>query len=125
MMKILAKKYASRLACPSPMFPLEVRFRGHARGPDLLRTNSGQKNQFAGFTTLNSGTAFVTISTAMVKSGDIIHTSFQVQTTAASGTGYMVGVSSLVNNVSFALGYLDGQGRSPGGIVSWEIRRTS
>ena len=123
MMKNLSRYAAALLACP--VTPLEALFRGFLRAPMMLRTNSGQANQFAGATTLNSGTATVTISTAVVKSGDLINLGFQVRTLCGSGIGYMLGVSSVVDYTSFAVGYIDGQGRAPGGTVSWEIRRTS
>ena len=121
-MKNLILGYVARLlACP--ITPIENFFRGTVRGPLSFLTTAGAK-QFAGLTDLASGTASVTVSTALVTSGMLINHSFSVQTLCGSGIGYATGVSSIVDGVSFALGYLDGQGRAPGGTFMWELRRT-
>jgi hypothetical protein len=124
-MKNLIARYIEKvLACPA-RGPLETLFGGILRGPLATLTASGAK-QFAGRTTINSGTAFVTISTQMVNSDSIILHGFAVQTTVASGSGGPATcVSSIVSGVSFALGYTDGVQRGPGGTFMWELRRTS
>ena len=109
------------LACP--VTPIENLFRGAIRGPLSFLTAAGPK-QFAGLTDLASGTASVTVSTALVTSGMLINHSFSVRTLCGSGIGYATAVSSIVDGVSFALGYVDGQGRAPGGTFMWELRRT-
>lgn len=110
------------LACQ--VTPIESFFRGAIRGPLSFLTTAGPK-QFAGLTTLASGTAFATVSTALVTSGMLINATFSVQTTVASGVaGPATVVSSIVDGVSFALGYADGTGRGPGGTFMWELRRT-
>lgn len=104
--------------------PIESLFRSAIRGPLSFLTAAGPK-QFAGLTSLASGTAFATVSTALVTSGMLINHSFAVATTVASGSGGPATcVSSIVDGVSFALGYVDGTGRGPGGTFMWELRRT-
>ena len=118
----LATRYAeAALGCR--ITPIEALFRGTIRGPLAFLTTAGAR-QFAGLTALDSGTAFATVSTTLVHSGMLINHSFAVQTLCGSGIGYATGVSSIVDGVSFALGYLDGQGRAPGGTFMWELRRT-
>lgn len=117
--------YAERaLGCP--VYPLEQIFRGWLRSPLGTLTASGP-SQFAGRTTLNSGTAFATVSTRMVNSDSIIQFGFAVNSTGAMNvnSGAYLVVSSIVSGVSFALGYVDGAGRGPGGTFLWEIRRTT
>jgi len=105
--------------------PLETLFGGLLRGPLAVLTASGA-NQFAGRTSIASGTAFVTVSTRMVNSDSIILHGLDVTTTVASGAGGSATcVSSKVSGVSFALGYTDGVARGPGGTFMWELRRTS
>ena len=111
------------LACP--IFPLELLRRPFLKGPMALETTAGE-NQFAGRTSLASGTAFATISTAIVNSDSLIQATFQVNTTTASGVAFAaMGVNSIVSGVSFTFGSVDGVGRAPGGVIMWEIRRTS
>lgn len=108
--------------------PLELAFGQGLRAPGFLTRmaqNSGQAGQWCGRTALASGTAFATLSTAIINSDSIVHHGFAVSTTAGSGTNFAIGISSIVSGVSFALGYVDGQGRAPGGTLMWEIRRTS
>lgn len=107
------------------VIPIEVLHRPFQRGPMGLPTAAGA-NQFAGRTALASGTAFVTISTAMVNSDSLIQATFQVNTTTASGVAFAAyGVNSIVSGVSFTFGSVDGIGRAPGGTIMWEIRSTS
>jgi hypothetical protein len=110
------------LACL--VLPLEMLRRAFFKDAVLLNTTAGA-NQFAGRTTLASGDAFSTISTAVVNSDSIIQATMQVNTNCGSGIGYLTVVSSIVSGKSFAYGYADGQGRAPGGTIMWEIRRTS
>lgn len=110
------------LACRTT--PLEMFWRGLQRGPFITRIQSGP-GQFAGFAVLNSGNASVTVSTTMVRSGDLILHGFNVATTVASGSGGCATcVSSIVDGVSMAFGYTDGVARGPGGTFMFEIKRT-
>jgi hypothetical protein len=115
--------YAGRVLACHVQPPLENLFGGLLRAPLKLLTAVGAK-QFAGRTELNSGDAYSTISTGIVNSGDLIQATLLVNTTCGSGTGFMTAVSSIVDGVSFAYGYVDGEGRAPGGTIMWEIRRT-
>lgn len=106
--------------------PIERLARAFFAGAGMVSTaTSGLATQFAGYTALASGTATVTVSTAQVNSDSLIQVTFSVATTCGSGIGYLIGVSSVVAGVSFAMGYIDGQGRAPGGTLMWEIRKTS
>jgi hypothetical protein len=107
------------------IIPIERLSRGFLFAPMAVRATSGMTGQFAGRTTLNSGTATATVSTTNIKSDSLVFHGFQIATTASSGTGWGIGVSSVVHGVSFAVGYTDGQGRAPGGTIMWEIKRTS
>lgn len=121
-MELVLSYVLMTLACA--IYPIERHERMLKASPDMLPTTAGA-GQFAGLTTLDSGTAFATISTAVVTSGCLINAAFSIQTTCGSGIGYQTAVSSIVDGVSFAYGYMDGQGRAPGGTVMWEIRKTA
>lgn len=123
MHKTLLSAVVAALACHM-RGPMELLYGAHLKAAAILKTTAGA-DQFAGRTALDSGTAFATVSTGIVNSDSIINHNFQVTTTCGSGIGYLIGVSSIVSGVSFALGYIDGQGRAPGGTLMWEIRRTS
>ncbi|MDZ4342347.1 MAG: hypothetical protein U1E51_07905, partial [Candidatus Binatia bacterium] len=109
LMALIAGYAGQALACHSQP-PLESLFGGLLRAPLKLLSAAGSK-QFAGRTALNSGDAYSTISTGIVNSGDLINATLLVNTTCGSGTGFMTAVSSIVDGVSFAYGYVDGQGR--------------
>lgn len=108
------------------IYPLELLNRALAKGPLMVPTTAGT-NQFAGRTALASGTASVTISTAIVNSDSLIFATFAVSSTSVGSGGVPVAlvVNSIVSGVSFAFANQDGVGRAPGGTILWEIRRTS
>ena len=121
--KEFLEQYLRRvLACC--ITPIQLQQRELLKSPAMLPTATGPQ-QFAGLTALASGTAFATISTAVVNSDSLILATFQVNTTTVSGFAFATGVSSIVTGVSFAFGFLDGIGRAPGGTIMWELRRTS
>lgn len=127
-MNFLAK-YARRvLAAHMPGTPIiELLQRPWFKGPPGVPVASGS-GQFAGRTALNSGTGVVTISTAMIKSGMNVLAMMQLNSAAAvsSGTPFpQFVVNSIVDNVSFTIGFADAIGRAPGGVIMWELRRTS
>lgn len=103
---------------------LEELFAPNLRGPMSTRT-SEERNPWAGFATINSGSAFATVSTAMVKSGNLIFTQSYPGSVAVSiqSAGHVV-VNSIVNNVSFALGWSTGVAASWDTVVGWEMRLT-
>lgn len=124
-LKLLAL-FAERLLA-APIFPLELLQRAFLKGPLGLPVTSGTiggRPQFAGITALASGTATVTVSTTNIRSDSFLGVTFAVATTCGSGIGYNIAVSSIVHGVSFNVGYIDGQGRAPGGNIMWEIKRT-
>ncbi len=73
------------LAAPIRMPVLESLFAPFFRGPSTIKTNS-EKTQFAGRTTLGSGQASVTVSTAVVQSGSLIFPHVNVALPAAYST---------------------------------------
>ena len=126
-MKYLLKLIAlfSERFLAAPITPIEYLSRAFLRAPLGVRATSGMAGQFAGRTTLLSGTAYATVSTTNIKSDSLVFMSFQVSTTAVDSIAPLLAVSSLRHGISFALGYVDGTGRGPGGTIMWEIRRTS
>lgn len=134
-MKTVLQLLAVALACfaeaalACQITPIEAVFRAVFRGPmwfSGLAANSGSGKQWAGYTALNSGTASVTISTAVVNSDSMININFKAAgTLAASGFPTALVANSIVSGVSFAIAQADGAGRAPSGTVMWDIRRTS
>ena len=115
----------AEFALGCPIYPLELLNRALAKGPLMVPTTAG-RNQFAGRTALASGTASVTVSTAIVNSDSLIFHAFQVTSTSVASGGVSVAlvVNSIVSGISFAFATQDGIGRTPGGTIMWEIRRT-
>lgn len=88
--------------------PLELFFRPHQKGYRSADVASGPK-QFLGLTQLGSGSALVTVSTAVVKSDSLIMFSMNPATVGAvmNSMGPIV-VNSIVDGVSFAMAHLSG-----------------
>lgn len=82
-MKVLAFYTKAALACP--IYPLEILLRPLLKGPSVTLANSGP-NQFAGRTTLASGSATVTVSTFQVQSDSLLSLHAQVALPAAYAT---------------------------------------
>lgn len=112
------------LACRTT--PIELLFRPNFRGPPQVSIALGPR-QFAGLTALGSGAAFATMSTTVIASGALVFHSLILNSASAvsSGTPFpALVVSSIVDNVSFAIGFADQAARAPGGTIMWELRRT-
>ena len=73
--------------------PLEALSRGFLRGPIITKANSSP-SQWAGTTTLNSGSASVVVSTNQVNSDSLIFSNLRVSIPAAYG---VQGITNLVS----------------------------
>ena len=74
------------LACQARIMPLELLFSPFFKGASFMRTNS-HAAQFAGRTTINSGSATQVVSTANVTSDSLIFPTVQAALPAAYLTG--------------------------------------
>jgi hypothetical protein len=118
----IAAYVGAALACHA--MPQERLYGGTLMAPLQHDVTSRGGTQFVGRTTLNSGTASVTVSTAMVKSDSWIGGQWIPNAATASGASVTPAPMSIVDGVSFAIANPDGAGRAPGGTFCWEIRRT-
>jgi hypothetical protein len=82
-------------------------FRPFLRGPLATKTTSAP-NQWAGRTTLSSGSNTVVISTRSVGSDSLILFTMQAATDQASGVGQGLEVKSVNPGNAFILGWSDG-----------------
>lgn len=103
---------------------MEQIWRGFFRGPTTMVANS-KSNQFAGLTTLNSGSATVTVSTTAVKSDAAIFLTMKATTRQNSGFAKPLEVSSLVHNSYFVIATADGVAIPRSTTIMWEIKHTS
>ena len=104
----------------------ELLFKPLLRGPMSTRTAPTESNPWAGLTTLNSGSATITVSTSAVQSDSI----FRMATSpgslgVAANSGGAIVVSSIVDQVSFALATMTGVALPWDTTVMWELMRTS
>lgn len=106
------------------MLGIEQLFRPQFRG--VTRTLVASDG-FANRTTIQSGTASVTVSASLVKSDSIIRVSAQVSSPAAAvvQSGGFLAVNSLVDGTSFAIAWASGQAVDQDVTAMWEIVRTS
>lgn len=123
-MKVIAQYVVFALACWMPQPPLEALFGGWLKGPFRTRATSAA-NQFAGRTTIASGTATVVISTSIVNSDSLIFLGLEGNANVASGTGKTLEVKTISSGGYFTLGTQDGIGFGGSRILMWEVRRTS
>jgi len=93
-------------------------------GPGFTRI--GQANAWAGRTTLNSGSATVTVSTTMVSSDDIIRYGSSVSSVGVgANSGGAIVVNSIISATSFAFARATGTAVPWDEIIMWELVRTS
>lgn len=98
-------------------------FRGFIRRPLLVEIRSAA-NQFAGFTTLASGSATQVVSTSAISSGDLVFTGFMGPSDTASGTGRMIEVKSIDSGNAFHFGTADGLTIPRDTHIMWMIFKT-
>ena len=118
-MRILAWFGQALLASPMT-FPLETFFRAWFKNPSITDTSSNI-NQFAGVTTLASGSATVTVSTTNCRSDDLVLHSLQ----ASSVSSGAVCVRSINHGNAIVFGWTDGASRAFDSKLMWWIVRGS
>ena len=103
----------------------ELLFKPTLRGPMRTRTNSQEASFWAGRTTLNSGSATVTVSTTTIKSDSIIQYGVEANTRQDSGVGAPIEVMSIEEAVSFAFGFAGGETVARDTTIMWWLMNTS
>jgi hypothetical protein len=107
-----------------PRYSAKQIWRDNLRGPLSARISAGAQ-QFAGFTSIVSGTATATVSTAVVRSGSIVLATARTVATINSGTGLrQFEVQSITDGTSFIIGTNDGQGVARTTTIQWIIFQT-
>lgn len=109
--------------------PIERFNRPQHVGPVMVVTSgvAGTKYVAAGYTTLSSGSASVTVSTTAINSDSLVmHASKpgSIGVVVSSGDPRIV-VNSVVSAVSFALARADGSTAPWDETVMWELKLTS
>lgn len=104
--------------------PLELLRRPFLKGPAITQANSSP-DQWAGRTTLSSGSATVTVSTRQVNSDSLIWHGAEGNANVASGTNRVTEVKTISSAAYFTLGTQDGQAIPRDTILMWEIRKTT
>lgn len=111
------------LACQARILPLELLFAPFMKGPSFIRTNS-HGSQFAGRTTLNSGSATVVVSTNNVTSDSLIFFSMEGNANLSSGTAIRpTEVKTISDGNYFTIGTQDGIGIARDTVLMWEIKK--
>lgn len=109
---------------PGPT-PIEMFQRPFWKSAPLVRTNS-HAAQYAGRTTLNSGSATVVVSTRAINSDSIISHSMLGNANVASGTAIRpTEVKTISSGGYFTFGTQDGVGIARDTVIMWEIRRST
>jgi hypothetical protein len=105
--------------------PLELLFGAFLKGPLMTKTAS-DANQFAGRTTLSSGSATVVVSTKLVNSDSIINVSLLGNANLSSGTAIRgIEVKTISPGGYFTFGTQDGIAIPRDTVLMWELRRAS
>jgi hypothetical protein len=106
-------------------FTLEQLFRAVLRGPIQTKATSAA-GQWAGLTTLSSGSATVVISTSNVNSNSIILLSQQGNANIGSGTSiHGFEVKTISSGGYFTLGTADGIAHPRDTTLMWVLFKTS
>lgn len=100
----------------------EELFGAHLRGAPHTKTNSAAQ-QFAGRTTIASGSATAVVSTTAVKSDSVIQMSFEGNANVASGTNRCFEVKTISDSARFVIGTQDGEAVPRDTIAMWQIWR--
>ena len=101
-------------------------FRMFVRAPATVKANSGP-NQFAGLTTIVSGTATGVVSTTAVDSDSLVFFGARANlaTNVASGAIKVFEVKSINPGNAFTFGTQDGQALGRDTVIHWMIWRTT
>lgn len=97
--------------------------KGLLKKPMQVKANSGPY-QFAGRTTLNSGSATVTVSTAAVEADSIIVATVEAATSVSSGGAKPIEVKSISAGNFFTLGTADGVALARQTTIMWTLLRS-
>ena len=101
--------------------PLDILHRPMFKHPPMLPQLSGP-TQWNGRTTINSGSASVTVSNAMVASDQLVGLTLEIGSAGAgANSGGGIGVNSVVHGVSMALARPTGTAVPWDDVVMWEI----
>ena len=103
--------------------PLEILHRPEFKHPPMLPQLTGAQ-QWNGRTTINSGSASVVVSNAMIASDQIVLHSVEVGS-AGVNSGGGIAVNSVVHGVSMALVRPTGNAVGWDDVVAWEIHHRS
>ena len=101
---------------------LEQLFGPIFRGMAATKANSSTV-QFAGITTLNSGSTTVTVSTTLVKSDSLFFLGTQAPAAVGSATGKPIEVKTVIDSSYFVLGTADGVAMGRDTNISWMLYR--
>lgn len=104
--------------------PIEQLFGPQFRAAPFINVAS-DANQFAGITTLASGSATVVISTAMVNSDSLILQSQLGNANVSSGQTGVTEVKTISSGGYFTIGQQDGQALARDTLIHWMVLRTS
>lgn len=93
-------------------------------GQPATNVNSAP-NQWAGRTSLSSGSATVIVSTYAVGSDSLIFATLEANTAQNSGFAAAIEVRTIAPGAGFTVGYSDGNARARPATVMWMIWDTS
>lgn len=104
--------------------PIETLYGPGFLGPAVMSVAS-KANQFAGRTTLSSGSATVTVSSTVVGSDSILRFALQSHVRQNSGFGQPVEVATISPGNFFTLSTADGVAFARDTTIMWEIVRSA
>lgn len=106
------------------MNPIETLYGPGFFGPPVISVAS-KSNQFAGRTTLSSGSATVTVSSTVIGSDSIIRLAMQTHVRQNSGFGQPVEVASISPGNFFTLSTADGVAFARDTTIMWDIVKSA
>ena len=98
----------------------EALFSGTLYGPLTTKLQSAS-NQWAGFTTLASGSATVTVSTTTIKSDSLVLYGLSALSAQNSGFGQTIEITSISHGNSFEFGWSEGYAIDRDTTIHWLI----
>lgn len=114
----------SQFALSAQITPVELLRRAMLRDPMMVSAAS-KSNQFAGRTTISSGSATQVVSTSVVNSDSLIFHTMVGNANVASGSARFFEVKTIAPGAYFTFGTQDGATVPRDTILLWEMRRTS
>lgn len=105
--------------------PAEVLYAPKHMGPRITQAQS-HAHQWAGRTTLNSGSASVAVGTTAVKSDSIILFNTQVSSiNVSANSGGFLAVNSVIEGTGFTFAWASGSAIQYDVTIMWEIMNTT